>query len=265
MPIKSLKKTKTDPVVPPKIGEILEGKMLNRGKSSLFLDLGPKGIGIIYGREFFDAKNTLKSLNRGDTVTAKVTDLETDEGYRELSLVGANQELAWKDLIETKEKEETIEVEIKSANKGGLICELAGIDGFLPASQLLPEHYPKVEDGDPLKIAGELQKLVGTKISVRIYDVNSAENKLIFSEKATKKEKLIEKMASYKTGDEVEGEISGVTNFGAFLVFDEGLEGLIPATEISETAKPSEVLKIGQKVKAKITEISNNRIYFSIK
>ncbi len=265
MPIKSLKKTKIDSIIPPKIGEIVEGKMLSREKSSLYLDLEAKGIGVIYGKEFFEAKDTLKKLNRGDKITAKVTDLETKDGYRELSLLGANQELAWKELIEAKEHEETIEVEIKSANKGGLICEIKGIDGFLPASQLLPEHYPKIEDGDPLKIAGELQKLVGTKINTRVFDVNSVENKLILSEKATKKEKLIEKMASYKVGDKIEGDISGVTNFGAFLIFDEGLEGLIPASEISETQKPSEILKIGQKVKAKITEISNNRIYFSLK
>jgi len=260
MPV-NLKKIKSDLVIPPKIGEIVQGAVINRGKSSVFLDLGPKGIGIIFGKEFFDAKSTLKELNAGDKITAKVVDLETENGYRELSLMGASQEMAWKELIEAKENEEIVESKVKSANRGGLICQVKGMDGFLPASQLLPEHYPKVEDGDPLKIAGELQKIVGQDIKVRIFDLNPAENKLILSEKATKKEKIAEKMMSYKQGDEVKGEISGVTSFGAFLSFDEGLEGLIPGSEIPE----EKALKIGQKVKAKITEIANNRIYLSLK
>lgn len=261
MPV-SLKKIKSDLVIPPKIGEIVHGTIINRGKSSVFLDLGPKGIGIIFGKEFFDAKNTLKDLNPGDKITAKVIDLETEDGYRELSLMGASQEIAWKELIEAKENEEIIEAQIKSANRGGLICQIKGMDGFLPASQLLPEHYPKVEDGDPLRVAGELQKIVGKNINVRIFDLNPAENKLILSEKATRKEKIAEKMLSYKQGDKVKGEISGVTSFGAFLSFNEGLEGLIPASEIPDEEK---TLKVGEKVKAKITEISNNRIYLSLK
>lgn len=259
MPIKSLRKIKIELITPPRVGDIIEGTVLERGKSALFLDLGAKGIGIIFGREFFEAKNILKSLAIGDKITAKVVDLETEEGYRELSLVGANQEISWKELQEAKDQEQTMEVFIKSANKGGLICQVKDIDGFLPASQLLPEHYPKVEGADPLKIAAELQKLVGQKIQVRVFDLNPSENKLIFSEKTVKKERTAEKATNYQPGDEIEGQISGVTNFGAFLTFGDGLEGLVPATEISQT------LETGQKVKAKITEIANDRIYLSLK
>ena len=254
-------------VSPPKKGEIIEGKIISRGRSSVYLDLGAKGIGIIYGREFFAAKDNLKNLDAGEKVAAKVLGLETDEGYRELSLAGARQDLVWEELLEIKEKEEIIEVPVKGANKGGLVCEIKGIQGFLPASQLNPEHYPKVEGADPTKIARELQKLVGEKVKVKIFDLDQRQNKVIFSEKATKKEERKEELSNYKTGDIVEGEISGITNFGAFVKFGENLEGLIHASEISEKEeeKPSDILKIGQKIKAKIIEIAKERVYLSLK
>ncbi len=248
-------------ICPPKAGEIVEGQVINRAKSSLFLDLGPKGIGVILGREFFESNSSLKNLKPGDKIMTKIVALETDDGFRELSLVGANQEMAWKELAIEQEKQTVFEAQVHSANKGGLICFLNGIQGFLPTSQLLPEHFPKVEGGEPSKIAFELQKLVGAKIKVRIFDLNPAENKLILSEKATKKEEREEKMLGFKPGETVQGEISGVTNFGAFLVFEDGLEGLVPASEMPENSN----FKVGQKVQAKITEVVNNKIYLSLK
>jgi small subunit ribosomal protein S1 len=267
MPLKSLRKIKNELISPPKVGEIVEGKVLSRGKSALFLDLGAKGIGIIYGKEFYRAKDTLKNLKIGDTLFAKVINLETEDGYRELSVTEASQELAWEELKTLKESQEVFEVQIKGANKGGLVCEVKGIPAFLPASQLLPEHYPKVEGGERAKIARELQKLVGKKLKVKIFDVDVRQKKLILSEKATKKEKIEQELANYKVGDVVEGEITGVTNFGAFLRFGKELEGLIHASEISEKEEknPTKVLKVGEIVKAKIIEIANNRVYLSLK
>lgn len=265
--IKSLKKIKDEIISPPKVGEIIEGTVLTRDRSSLFLDLGAKGIGIIFGREFTNAKEMLKDLKLGDKLSTKVVDLETEDGYRELSLTKAHQEMAWEELAEIKENNDILEVLIKGANKGGLICFIKGISGFLPASQLLSQHYPKVDGADPAKIASELQKLVGQKIKVRIYSVDPKEKKLILSEKAIQKEKMDQELMSYSTGDKVAGVISGVTNFGAFLKFGESLEGLIHTSEINSAEGENETngLKIGDKVKAKVIKIENNRIYLSLK
>lgn len=253
---------------PPRVGEIVEAKLISRGKGLMFFDLGNKGIGVVYGKEFLQARESLKNLRIDEAVFAKVVNLETDEGYRELSLAEANQELNWEDLAKAKEKGEAIEVQIKSANKGGLICPIKGIPGFLPASQLSPENYPKVEGAEPAKIAQELQKLVGKKIRVKIFDLNPAEKKLILSEKSAKKDKIEEELTNYQVGDVVEGEISGVTNFGAFIKFGKNLEGLIYAAEINaskETRDPARILKIGEKLNIRISEINNGRVYFSLK
>jgi len=262
-----VKKLKSDSVCPPKVGELIEGNVINRGKSALYIDLGPRGVGVIYGREFFETKENLKGYKIGDKLVAKVLDIENSEGYRELSLAGASQEMSWDKLNEAKESGMAFEVTVKNANKGGLICPLMNIGGFLPTSQLLPEHYPKVTGGDPAKIALELQKLVGQKITVKIFDLNPRENKLILSEKATKKDRAEEEMKEYIVGNMVEGEISGVTSFGAFIKFGKDLEGLIHTSEIATTPEqtPDKILAIGQKVNAKIIEIANNRIYLSLK
>jgi len=267
MVLKNLKKIKTDLVCPPKVGELVEGIIVSRGKSALYLDLGAQGIGVIYGREFFDAKEGLKNLKIGDTLVAKVTSMENEEGYRELSLAEASQEMSWGKLNEAKESGTSFEVQIRNANKGGLICPLMSINGFLPTSQLLPEHYPKVTGGDPSKISLELQKLVGQKITVKIFDLDPKEKKLILSEKATKKDRAEEELKEYMVGDMVDGEISGVTSFGAFIKFGKDLEGLIHSSEISiePDQTPDKVLSIDQKVQAKIIEIANNRIYLSLK
>lgn len=262
-----VKKLKSDSICPPKVGELVEGTVINRGKSALYIDLGPRGVGVIYGREFFETKESLKGYQIGDKLVAKVLDIENNEGYRELSLAGASQEMSWDKLNEAKESGMAFEVTVKNANKGGLICPLVNISGFLPTSQLLPEHYPKVTGGDPAKIALELQKLVGQKITVKIFDLNPREQKLILSEKATKKDRAEEEMKEYVVGDMVEGEISGVTSFGAFIKFGKDLEGLIHSSEIATAQEqtPDKILAMGQKVKAKIIEIANNRIYLSLK
>ena len=78
---------------PPRVGEIIEGKVVNKGKASVFLDLGSWGTGIIYGKEFYEARSKLKSLKTGDSVFTKITDLENEEGYIELSLSKARKEL----------------------------------------------------------------------------------------------------------------------------------------------------------------------------
>jgi small subunit ribosomal protein S1 len=264
MALKSLKKIKQEIISPPKVGEIVEGQFLARGKSSLYVDLGAKGVGIIQGREFLQAKEALKNLTPDDTLVVKIIELENEEGYREISLMKASQEMAWERLATAKEQGDILEVTVKGANKGGLLCVIENIQAFLPASQLSPENYPKVEGAEPSKIAQELQKLIGKKLKVKIFDLNPDEKKLILSEKAIKKEAQEEELTTYQVSNVIDGTISGVTNFGAFLKFGQNLEGLIRSIELPEDATAG-TLKIGQTVKAKIIEIANGRVYLSMK
>jgi len=268
---------KNNLIRPPKIGEIVEGKVIGKERQGLFLDLGALGTGIIYGKEFQEAKNELKNLKIGDSVFAKIIDLENEEGYIELSISQASNELIWEGLSLKKENGEVIVVKISGANRGGLLTEISGIPAFLPVSQLLSEHYPRVEGGDTAKILKELQKFVGKEMEVKIFDLSLKEKKLILSEKIREIEKIKEVLKKYKVGEVVEGEITGITDFGAFVKFlpseakaeDGGsaLEGLIHISELDWKIieDPAEVVKVGEKVKAKIIEISGEKVSLSLK
>src|SRR6185436_13240091 len=126
-------------MAPPEIDQLVEGPVISILKSSVYIDIAPFGTGIIYGREFINARDIIKKINVGDTVKAKVVDAENDDGYIELSLKEAKQALIWSDAEKAIKSKTVLEIPVKEANKGGLILEWQGIQGFLPASQLKPE------------------------------------------------------------------------------------------------------------------------------
>lgn len=252
-----------------RIGDIVEGQVIGAGKSAIYVDLGAIGTGVIFGREFYQAKQELKKVKTGDKIFAKIVDLDNEDGYIELSMAQAGKEIGWDRLRAIKENNEIIKIKILGANKGGLIAEAEGIQGFLPVSQLAPENYPRVEGADKTKILQKLQQLIGKDLDVKIFDLNPQEDKLIFSEKATDTEKLKNILKNYKSGDVVEGEITGVVDFGAFMKFGtENLEGLIHISELDWQLieNPSEIVKVGVKVKAKIIEITEDgRVSLSLR
>jgi len=253
---------------PLKVGEIVEPIVVTKQKGAILLDLGPYGSGIIYGREFIEAKEILKDLKPGDKIFAKVIEPKNEEGYVELSAKQAGRELTWEELRQKKEKEETIKVKISGANKGGLLAEVSGINAFLPVSQLSSNNYPKVEGGDSAKILKELQKFVGKELEVQIFDLDPKSEKLILSEKLKELNKVKELLKNYKIGQVVEGEITGIVEFGAFVKFGkENLEGLIHISELDWKIieNPGEILKLGQKIKAKIISISDGKVFLSKK
>jgi len=253
----------------PKVGDVLEGPVLAIEKTAIYIDLKPYGTGIIYGREYISAKDVIKKMNIGDSVSAKVIDTDNTDGYIELSLKEARQALIWSEAELAIKNKTVLELPVLEANKGGLLIEWQGIVGFLPASQLGTTHYPRVTDGDKDKILDELKKLVGGKVSVVIITANPKEAKLIFSEKIEEKvpkekEKMVEK---YTVGESFEGTITGIVDFGVFVKIEEGLEGLVHISEIdwSLVEDPRTMFKVGQKVKVKIIEIKDNKISLSIK
>lgn len=253
----------------PEIDSMVDGPVLGIEKSCVYIDLAPRGTGIIYGREYINAHDVIKKLNIGDTITAKIVDTENEDGYIELSLKEARQAIIWGEAMEAIKSKKTLDLPVKDANKGGLIIEWQGIQGFLPTSQLKSEHYPRIENGDKDKILTELKKLQGRRILVTIISALPKEGKLIFSEKESRND-IIEKRevpGTYSTGDELEGIVSGIVDFGAFIKLEDGIEGLVHISEIGWGLidDPRKIFKIGEKVQTKIIEIKDGKISLSIK
>lgn len=251
----------------PDIDSLVEGPVISVEKSSVYVDLSPYGTGIIYGREFINAKDIIKKISLGDIIKAKIVDPENEDGYIELSLKEAKQALTWNEAEKAIKEKTIMSLEIKDANKGGLILEWQGIQGFLPASQLKAEHYPRVLDSDKDKILKELKKLVGEHISVTIISTLPKEGKLIFSEKDNNPEEKKEILSKYTLGEELECTVAGLVDFGVFLKLEDGLEGLVHISELDWglVEDPRSMFKVGDKVRAKVIEIKDGKISLSIK
>ena len=257
----------TNTATPPSVEDVIEGPVISIDKGAVFIDLHPFGTGIIYGREFINARDIIKKINIGDTIAGKVVAMGGKEGYIEISLKEARQALIWSEAETAINEKRIFDLPITDANKGGLIVMWQGISGFLPASQLKPEHYPRVNDGDKDRILEELKKLIGTKLSVMIIGANPKEGKLIFSEKSPENKNKESVIARYALGDELAGEVTGLVDFGVFVKIEEGLEGLVHISEIDWglVENPKTMFKIGEKVKVKIIEIKDEKISLSIK
>ena len=280
----------------PKLGQVMTGEIISIGKNAVMIDLGSLGTGIVYPGEFYDRPDAQKALKPGQTVSVILLDIENEDGYRELSLKRAQMTSAWEDIRRKKETGEIITTKIENINKGGLIVEIDGIQGFLPLSQLSAEHYPKVEGGDITKIVQALQKLRNQEIQIKIIDFSEDENRLIVSERAINEAQLKEVVSKLNIGEIVDAEITEVTDFGAFAVIaapsnavseptaeatDEEkqqpeaeeqkpvarIEGLIHISEIDWglVENPHDFLKPGETVKAKIIGIDGSKVSLSLK
>jgi len=255
-------------MTPPSAGDLIEGTIIALSRGRLYVDLPPFGTGIIYGREYLNAADILRKANPGDTISAKVVDPSGIEGYIELSLKEARQAAIWSEADQAILGQTTYSLMVEEANKGGLILTWQGIKGFLPASQLAKEHYPRVPEEDKDKILGELGKLVGQVLSVRIITAEPKEAKLIFSERTgsedEEKTSLIDK---YQVGDVVTGEVTGAVDFGVFVKLEQGLEGLVHISELDWglVEDPRTLFKVSDKVEVKVIEIKDGKISLSIK
>jgi small subunit ribosomal protein S1 len=251
----------------PEPGKIVEGEVVAIDTVSVYVDLPPHSTGIIFGREFVNARNIIRNITIGDTISAKVVESENDEGYVELSLKEARQAIVWAKAEKAMESEEIFKLTVTDANKGGLLLAWEGIRGFLPASQLKPENYPRVEGGDKDKILGELKDLVGDQLSVAIITADPKEKKLIFSEKTSTEKDRTEIVDSHEVGEIIEGTITGIVEFGIFVKIEEGLEGLVHISELDWglVEDPNDLFEIGETVTAKIIEKEGDKISLSIK
>jgi small subunit ribosomal protein S1 len=243
-------------------GDVVNGVITSVKKHELWVDLGPNGIGVVLRREIGYGQD----LAVEQSITVSVVDPELEEGYALLSMKRAVKDRGWDELQRIHDEQEIIDVVPYDANRGGLLIELEGIRGFLPVSQLAAGHYPRVSGADKDEILQKLHALVNKSLRVRILDSSRKDNKLIFSEKEAVRDDMQARLSNLKVGDIIEGVITGVIDFGAFVNVD-GIEGLIHISEISweRVEDPRNYLKLGESVKAKIIAIDKDRLSLSLK
>ncbi len=255
------------PMAMPAIGEIVKGKVISADSKSVRLDINGLTTGVIRGRELFSESSEFNNIKVGDEMEATVMEAENENGEMELSFRSAGHQRVWDKMGKLLKDGMTLEAKVLQANKGGLMMQVDALSGFMPVSQLNPDHYPRVPGGDKNRILEHLRTLIGMTLQVKVIDINQKEEKLIVSEKAVWEDEQKAVLDAYKIGDTVEGEISALTSFGAFMKFGAGLEGLIHISEIvwQRIDHPKDVLKIGERVRAQIIDLNKSKIYLSMK
>ncbi len=251
----------------PQVGEIIKGVVVAASKAEVKLDIDGVLMGIVRGPELYNEVEEFSSLKPGDEIEAAVIDAENENGELELSFRLVGQEKAWAKLHQALKDKTTVKVKIVDANKGGLLSRYCQIDGFLPVSQLAPENYPRISGGDKSKILEKLKSFVGQEFEVTVITLSEADNKIIFSEKDVWNKKQKPALDKYKIGMAVEGRITAITNFGVFVSFGENIEGLIHISELAwqRIDSPSEMYKVGDKIKAEIISIDGAKVFLSAK
>ncbi|MFA4830725.1 MAG: S1 RNA-binding domain-containing protein [Patescibacteria group bacterium] len=251
----------------PNVGDIVKGTVISIDRGIVRIDISGIATGVVRGKELFAESQEYTNIAAGDEVEATVLEQENETGEMEMSFRSAGNQRVWNRMEQFLKDGITLSSKVLQANKGGLMMQVDALAGFLPVSQLNPDHYPRVPGGDKNRILEHLKQLIGKEIQVKIIDVNQKEEKLIVSEKAAWEDDQKAVLDAYKIGDTIEGEISALTSFGAFVKFGDGLEGLVHISEIvwQRIDHPRDILKVGDIVKAQIIDLNKSKIYLSIK
>ncbi len=249
-----------DNLIPIKHGTTVQGKVNSVSRSRIVVDIQGLALGLIPAREYSSAAPDLKT---GDDVSAYVLVQENDDGYVILSLRRADKEKYLATLAEHYEAKTPLQVRVRDANRGGLVVQHGNVEGFLPVSQLASQHYPR---GGRDKIQDALRGLTGKELTVKLITFDPKANKLIFSEKAAGDELAEQRANELSIGEEIEGTVSGIVDFGIFANIGD-LEGLVHISEISwdRVHNLDRMYAIGDKVKVQVIAIEGGRVSLSIK
>jgi small subunit ribosomal protein S1 len=239
-------------------GEIVHGTVVRVDKDEVLVDIGYKSEGVIPVAELSIRRsvNPADEVTLGDEVDALVLTKEDAEGRLILSKKRARFELAWKEIEAASESGRPVNGRVIEVVKGGLILDL-GVRGFLPASLV---DIRRVQD---------LDEFLGQELRCKVIELNRSRNNVVLSRRAVledeRKEARQAILDRLNPGDVVEGTISNIVDFGAFVDLD-GMDGLIHISELSwsHVNHPSEVLEIGQPVRVKVLDIDRDRQRISL-
>ena len=241
-------------------GDTIDGTIMRVDRDELLVDIGSKSEGVVPAREMQSLSNDDRAtLKAGDTLLVFVVQAEDKEGRAVLSVDKARQEKSWRRLQESYDNSEVLEAKVVNYNKGGLLVNLDGVRGFVPASQV-----SGISRGPETQKKSDMAKMVGTSLPLKVIEINRNRNRLILSERLAMQEaregRKDELLSALQEGDVRTGRVTSVCDFGAFVDIG-GADGLVHLSEISwsRVKHPSEVLKPGDQVQVYILSVDNER------
>ena len=240
-------------------GDVVKGKVISVNEKEVILDINYSSEGVLDRKELSNTnENPVDLLNEGDEIDVLVVELEGEEGNVVLSKVKADGIVGKKEIEAAFNEKSNITVKVFKDVKGGVLADYKGVTLFIPAS-LISVRY--IED---------LKEFVGETLEIRIEELDFSNNRIIGSRKAIEKEELKVKKAEIldelEKGDVIEGTVTRLANFGAFVDLG-GIDGLIHISQMSwkRINHPKEVLKEGQKVKVEVLKVNAKEERISLK
>jgi small subunit ribosomal protein S1 len=239
-------------------GDVVSGKVVRIDQDEVLVDIGYKSEGVIPSNELSIRKTVKPSeeVELGEEVDALVLTKEDQEGRLILSKKRARFEKAWRRIERAADSGEPVEGTVIEVVKGGLILDL-GVRGFLPASLV------------DIRRVQNLEEFMGEKLECKVIELNRSRNNVVLSRRAVleeeRKEVREQILGRLQPGQVVEGKISNIVDFGAFVDL-EGIDGLIHISELSwsHVNHPSEVVSIGDTVRVKVLDIDRDRQRISL-
>jgi small subunit ribosomal protein S1 len=239
-------------------GDVVNGKVVRIDKDEVLVDIGYKAEGVIPSHELSIRKSVdpHEEVELGEEVDALVLTKEDSEGRLILSKKRARFEKAWRRIEIAADSGEPVEGSVIEVVKGGLILDL-GVRGFLPASLV------------DIRRVHNLDEFMGQTLECKVIELNRSRNNVVLSRRAVleeeRKEVREQILGRLEPGQVVEGKISNIVDFGAFVDLD-GIDGLIHISELSwsHVNHPSEVVAIGDDVRIKVLDIDRDRQRISL-
>ncbi len=246
---------------PLKAGDTRDGIIVSISPTEILVDVGAKSEGFVHQREMERlGKEYLDSLNVGDSVVVYVVRPEDRDGNIVLSLSRAQQERDWRDAEALLESGDVFESAIIGFNRGGVICRVGKVRGFIPASQLVTKGEAKADANEETRYAS----MVGKSLWLKVVELDRKRNRLILSERLAQRERRRgrkdELLGELKKGDVRTGRISSLAKFGAFVDLG-GADGLIHLSELSwsRVNHPNEVIQVGDEVQVYVLNVDRDR------
>ncbi len=242
-------------------GDVIKGIVIDVNEEEVTLDLKYYTQGIIKASDMSDDPNfsLMTDVHEGDVIEASVVKTDDGQGNILLSRREANAVLAWEVLANYMEEKKNVSVKVSEVVNAGVVAYLEGIRGFIPASHL------------DLSYVENLEEYKGNTLEVRVITVDAKKEKLVLSAREILREKAKEehdhKVAMIVPGTVLEGTVESLQTYGAFIDLKDGLSGLVHISQICarRIKKPSEVLKVGDKVKVKVLNTNDGKISLSMK
>jgi small subunit ribosomal protein S1 len=239
-------------------GDVVNGKVVRIDKDEVLVDIGYKAEGVIPSNELSIRKSVdpAEEVELGEEIDALVLTKEDAEGRLILSKKRARFEKAWRRIEIAADSGEPVEGGVIEVVKGGLILDL-GVRGFLPASLV------------DIRRVHNLDEFMGQTLECKVIELNRSRNNVVLSRRAVleeeRKEVREQILGRLEPGQVVEGKISNIVDFGAFVDLD-GIDGLIHISELSwsHVNHPSEVVAIGDTVRIKVLDIDRDRQRISL-